>query len=373
MLMDLITNLDIEKKYDHNEIYPLFQTKNSYKNLFIISILQKFSSYKDFFSNYSHQNNLISSLNNLLIKISKKMKIFTKKIPKNFNEINDNNEKFIYFITNLIILNYFYVKLNKILMKIGKKIQEMFSYQNDNKNNKTKFDLDLKEKITEFDNSFYNFYHNSLIIHKDSSISRISTKDNTGNFNEFKNIPTPKFIETSGDENNSIEEFDEIKKNEIKNLNDNLLKNSNEKNDFNKKIFSPKRRSSMASISSMIFSPVKENLNENLFNNNNNNNNYDSNENIKNKFYRNKSNSFKNLFNNFQKENIKNLFNLTLKMYKNKIINFKERAKLKECIIGKDENLIELYLKYKNEEKEKLYFKIKEFIKNINNNNNNNE
>jgi hypothetical protein len=370
MLMDLITNLDIEKKYDHNEIYPLFQTKNSYKNLFIISILQKFSSYKDFFSNYSHQNNLISSLNNLLIKISKKMKIFTKKIPKNFNEINDNNEKFIYFITNLIILNYFYVKLNKILMKIGKKIQEMFSYQNDNKNNKTKFDLDLKEKITEFDNSFYNFYHNSLIIHKDSSISRISTKDNTGNFNEFKNIPTPKFIETSGDENNSIEEFDEVKINEIKNLSENL-KNSNEKNDFYKKNISPKRRSSMASISSMIFSPVKENLNENLFNNNNNNNNYDSNENIKNKFYRNKSNSFKNLFNNFQKENIKNLFNLTLKMYKNKIINFKERSKLKECIIGKDENLIELYLKYKNEEKEKLYFKIKEFIKNINNNNNN--
>ena len=317
--MDTIEYLNINSELDQNLLFSLLKSKNSLTNLGIISKIRQFSQTNDFFTHYTNIN--AKSFDLFLNKSLKKSLLYIKKIStlKDLFKFRIESDKYISITSSIILLFYILLKYQKLINIISSKIQKIISNVNSNI-----IDYDsLKEKI-------------DLIcenINYKPNYSRDSTKHNSNlsDFNFLEEIPTPKFFEFGSEEKNKNYQKDFYLSFGV---DDNIIENKN-----------PKRRDSFTSFSNMTFSNNEEKTK-----------------------IKNKTENYKN---RKEKHNrtcsvdkmcfpYVNLLSLSNEMYKKKIINNKEKLKLKELIIGNDQRLMSLYKCSTNRENE--FYTIKKYL-----------
>ncbi len=314
--MDKIELLNINSEVNQHFLFSLLKSSNSLTNLGIISKIRQFTQTDEFFSHYTNIN--AKNFDLFINKFLKKSNIFIKKISclKEFKKYRIESDKYISFISTIIILYYMEIKLQKIINLISQKINKIISYCNSNLNDFN----ELQDKI----------YELTEVLNNKSNFSRNSTKYNTV-FLE-NDMLTPKFIEFQD------------KDNDINNLKHNLFLSFVNKNENieNHKI---KRRDSYTSFSNLTFSSLKEESNST-------------------KKINNSKPKKKNHIRATSVEKMSfpyvNLLHLSNEMFKKKIINSNEKIKLKELIISNDQRLISLCKC--STDRENNFFKIKKFL-----------
>ena len=310
--MDTIENLNLNSEIDQNLLFSLLKSKNSLTNLGIISKIRQFSQTNDFFTHYTNIN--AKSFDLFLNKSLKKSLFYIKKIS------TLKSDKYIAITSSVILLYYILLKYQKLTDLISSKIQKIIS----NTNSYITDHDSLKEKI--------NLISKNLNLNYRSNYSRISTKHNTylSNINFLDDVPTPKFFEFENEEKNNNQKDLYLSFG----IDDNIIENKN-----------PKRRDSFTSFSNMTFSNNEEKTK------------------IKNKTENYKNRKVKhNRTCSVDKMCVPyiNLLSLSNEMYKKKIINNKEKLKLKELIIGNDQRLMSLYKCSTNRENE--FYTIKKYL-----------
>ena len=314
--MDKIESLNINSEINQNFLFSLLKSCNSLTNLGIISKIRQFTQTNEFFSHYTNIN--AKNFDLFINKFLKKSNIFIKKISciKEFEKFRIESDKYISFISTIIILYYMEIKLQKIINLISQKINKIISYCNSSLNDFN----ELQEKI----------YQLTETLNIKSNYSRISTKHNTLLLEN--DILTPKFIEFQD------------KEEDINTLKSNLFLSFVNKNENNKRN-QLKRRDSYTSFSNLTFSSLKEESNST-------------------KKINNSKPKKKNHIRATSVEKMSfpyvNLLHLSNEMFKKKIINSNEKIKLKELIISNDPRLISLCKC--STDRENNFFKIKKFL-----------
>ena len=334
-MLQLINEIELNETIDQNHFFSLFHVQTFEKNLEILEEIQKYFSFEEFLTKFSHQN--ICNFKNFISK-NNLIDIFIKNINiEDFSKFK-GIEKFMTIMSNIIILLKIYLKLNSMLEKTQNKLKNILSLKFIDEQN-------INEKLDEFSNEIFN-----LNLIKDKSFSRISTKPNTKKFQEeeFK-ILTPKFEQSltnisfkNKDDFNIFSDINEINQN---NNNKHLSVPNNNNNLFNNNLDSNKKRqTSILTFSSLRFDSLSDNdLNDIL---------KDTPKNYK------SSNDIIEI----EKNPIKKLLIITSEMFKKNLLTLEERDKLKGLIIEKNKDLLMIF--YKNIlKKETLYNKIKCFIK----------
>ena len=316
-MLDKINEINLEENISQDILYPLIQAKNPFLKLELLSKLQSFKTNKDFFTHYTNIN--LTSLENILNESKEKINVFTKDLTKNMSSEENEIENYLSIISNIIIINLICNNLENYINNIYTSLSDyIISILKNQKNEDIHYKLN--EYLQLIENSSQKFKRKNII-----SFSRISTKENTNN-------DTPRFFEIIGDSNLSLSYEDDL--NSCFNI-------------YPKKLNSP--RKSISSLSSMVFSPNKEN-DDSLF------------------FSPKKKMTLLNIhplnLNNdffFTKEKCISLLSLCSEMFKKKIINSNEKIKFKKLIIGKDEKLLNIFNNCSHL-KEKFFKQVKEYL-----------
>ena len=249
-MLQLINEIELNETIDQNHFFSLFHVQTFEKNLEILEEIQKYFSFEEFLTKFSHQN--ICNFKNFISK-NNLIDIFIKNINiEDFSKFK-GIEKFMTIMSNIIILLKIYLKLNSMLEKTQNKLKNILSLKFIDEQN-------INEKLDEISNEIFN-----LNLIKDKSFSRISTKPNTKKFQEeeFK-ILTPKFEQSltnisfkNKDDFNIFSDINEINQN---NNNKHLSVPNNNNNLFNNNLDSNKKRqTSILTFSSLRFDSLSDN------------------------------------------------------------------------------------------------------------------
>ena len=243
-MLQLINEIELNETIDQNHFFSLFHVQTFEKNLEILEEIQKYFSFEEFLTKFSHQN--ICNFKNFISK-NNLIDIFIKNINiEDFSKFK-GIEKFMTIMSNIIILLKIYLKLNSMLEKTQNKLKNILSLKFIDEQN-------INEKLDEISNEIFN-----LNLIKDKSFSRISTKPNTKKFQEeeFK-ILTPKFEQSltnisfkNKEDFNIFSDINEIHQNDnndINNINKNLTIQNNNNNNLDK---NKKRQTSKITFSSL--------------------------------------------------------------------------------------------------------------------------
>ena len=328
-MLDKINEMNFEDKISEENIYPLFKINNPSFETEFQSIIQKYKTYNDFFSHYCHFS--LTFLENFIIESNGKINIFTELLTKNNLLENNENESYISIITNIILLNYLYLRLNSLINNLYTQLSDyIHSILKEVNSNEIYYKLNEYLQLIQ---STSNFNQRKDTI----NLSRLSTKQQTGSFRpqEFRDIITQKTT-------NEILNVDDLKSEKNKNKNNltipqqkrpksRFLKEFSDENKNENNELTPIMINSSNNIVSFTSLIVDNNVNEN-------DDNY------------------------FSKDKpLVSLLGVCNIMFKNNLINFNEKKKLKKLIIGKDEKLFDIFKKCN--EKENLFSQIKEYLK----------
>ena len=353
-MLNKINEINLEDNIIYDNLFPLFKSNNPYiDNEFHLRI-EKYKTYKDFFTNYSHFS--ITFLDNFLTEANGKINIFTELLTKNEFAKKNENDMYYTIISNIILMNFLYLRLNTYINNIYVQLRDFIHiilYQS--KNNDVHYKLN---EYLQLINQSPDFFHR-----KDKmTLTRSSTKDDTASFRpqEFMNIITQKItpdikIELNETPKNSNNDYDKTNVIQI----DTFGKSDVDTPCFHKeqkRYNSPEQKRPKSRFTS-VFSPKRKNTSDSIPNATQNN----SSKSIV---------SFTSLINDNNNEiNIKiskdkplvSLLAICSEMFKKNIISFEEKCQLKKLIIDKDKTIFSIF--EKSSEKEYLYEEIKNYLK----------
>ena len=365
-----IVSMDLLAETDINILYNLMKTSSSTKNLELLSKIQNFSTYFDFFKHYTNIDI------NVFLDLIQRFEENSKNICNNDNclNLNSNLEQYISIYSKIIVFFNFVLKIRKIIRTLIIKIQNiLIKYYSDNI-----LDSDFHNKINKCINNIANISlidnlnkindfhsHNKEGINTttayatNTSIHSIlnEQKENTNNIfadlNNEDNLITPNFVS----ENESMINNIEIMNNNNNNFNFIIC---NKKDSFDSIFNLPCKNISYDESKIKI----KDNKNNILNNNVKSITDTDIYKSLNNKKME-RENSYNNEYNKKNTLNQSSIYKVLLKnineLYKKNKINSTEKIKLKQLIINKSPKCEKLY--YSNVNKSKTFF-IKE-LKNV--------
>ena len=349
-MLNNVESLDLLTEIDINNLYNLMKTASSSKNLELLSKLQEFPTYFDFFKFYTNLDI------NLFFDFLKKYEQNCLNICNdNYLHFNSYNDKYISIYSNIILLFNFILKSRKIIKRAIIKIKDLLiKYYSTNiidselhaKINQwidNLLNISLDDDLNKNNNSHY-FYKNTLStanVTNTSIYSLFNEKTVDNIFSDLKNednIKTPYFVSNKELKINNIE----ITNNNNNNYNFIICK----KKDSVDSIFnlpcvncSFDENDIKIKENNNIYENKKDNTFMKLINSNKMNDN--SKQNINN-----------NIDNEMSKINPVYMYKVLLKnineLYKNNNINSLEKIKIKQLIINKSPKCEKLYYFYMN-------------------------
>lgn len=186
-MIECIKNLNIEGPMNKENLFDILKTKSTHINSIILSKIEIFSKFSDFFTQFANVD--INS-------ISKSID-YLDNIFSNLSFPNSNDEKdidhYLKILSKYIIIIYYNLKIKNILETKLKDFHQHFLEEL--MNNKLKDEY--KDKIIEFNSLSYSIFNTSFL-HTENSFSTFlnRTKNNKNDkkyFNNKKEDPTPKF------------------------------------------------------------------------------------------------------------------------------------------------------------------------------------
>ena len=365
-MLDKINEINFQENINFENLIPLFKSNNPSLELDLLSTIGKFKTYKDFFSNYSHFS--LTFLENFIKESNDKINIFTDILTKNNCQNQNENELYITIITNIILLNYLFLKLNAYLNNIYTQLKDYIHITlKESKSNDLHYKLNEYLKIIEQSSDYLN--------RKESiTLSRLSTKDETlsSNINasfrpqEYINLPSPNlndiiYIDASYSPRSNSNDTPRPSERsiEISIPSNNVSPKSNEVgtpcfNKSGKNYMSPEQNRPKSRFAKVFFPQGKNNELTPVMNGSISTKNVIS-------FSTLMNDNTTDLNSKISKEKpLVSLLAICNEMFKKKIIDFQEKCQLKKLIIGKDNEILNIFDKC--EDKNILFIQIKEYL-----------
>lgn len=365
-MLDKINEINFQENINFENLIPLFKSNNPSLELDLLSTIGKFKTYKDFFSNYSHFS--LTFLENFIKESNDKINIFTDILTKNNCQNQNENELYITIITNIILLNYLFLKLNAYLNNIYTQLKDYIHITlKESKSNDLHYKLNEYLKIIEQSSDYLN--------RKESiTLSRLSTKDETlsSNINasfrpqEYINLPSPNlndiiYIDASYSPRSNSNDTPRPSERsiEISIPSNNVSPKSNEVgtpcfNKSGKNYMSPEQNRPKSRFAKVFFPQGKNSELTPVMTGSISTKNIIS-------FSTLINDNTTDLNSKISKEKpLVSLLAICNEMFKKKIIDFQEKCQLKKLIIGKDNEILNIFDKC--EDKNILFIQIKEYL-----------